>query len=65
LLILHEIMSHCEFCELIKSSLDLQLGINEGNYYPLYQSFFLIVDTIDQVSQFDILVAYAINVMGH
>lgn len=58
-------MSHCEFCELIKSSLDLQLGINEGNYYPLYQSFFLIVDTIDQVSQFDILVAYAINVMGH
>ena len=58
-------MSHCEFCELIKSSLDLQLGINEGNYYPLNKSFFLIVDTIDQVSQFDILVAYAINVMGH
>ena len=58
-------MSHCEFCELLKSSLDLQLGINEGNYYPLNQSFFLIVDTIDQVSQFDILVAYTINVMGH
>lgn len=58
-------MSHCEFCELIKSSLDLQLGIDEDKYYPLNQSFFLVVDNIDQVSQFDILVAYAINVMGH
>lgn len=58
-------MSHCEFCELIKSSLDLQLGIDEDKYYPLNQSFFLLVDNIDQVSQFDILVAYAINVMGH